>query len=101
LEEGRDDVPGDVVLQSWDDEVRRDGAMFRVQVQEAKVPSGDRLEFIEVARNLPVRLRDLAEDFPQRLHLLAEFPHLVLTIAFAHARSLSRRRALNPYFLSD
>src|SRR2546425_12471313 len=75
--------------------------MLRVQVQEAKVPAGDRLEFVEVARDLPVRLRDRAQDLPQGLHLLAEFPHVVLEVAFAPARSPSKRRGLkSPHFPS-
>ena len=68
--------------------------MFGVQVQEAKVPPSDRLELIKVARDLAIRLGDLAQDFPQRLHLLAELPHVVLEVAFTHARSPSNPRGL-------
>src|SRR5207249_10065544 len=101
LKEGRADVFADVVLQSGDDEIRREGAMLRVQVQQVKVSTGNSLKFIEVARNLPVRLRDLAQDIPQGLHLLSELPHVVLEVGFAHARSPSKPRSLkSPHFPS-
>src|SRR5438094_5711565 len=102
LEEGRDDVLGYIVLQPWDNEVRGDRAVFRVQVQEAKVPPGDRLKLIEIGRHFTIRLGDFAQDFPQGLHLLAELPHVVLEVAFAQAHSPSNRRGLkSPRFASE
>src|SRR5206468_2242363 len=75
--------------------------VFRVQVQEAKVPPGDRLKLIEIGRHFTIRLGDFAQDFPQGLHLLAELPHVVLEVAFAHAHSPSNRRGLkSPHFPS-
>src|SRR5205807_47921 len=71
-----------------------DRAVFRVQVKEAKVPPGDRLQLIEIGRHFTIRFGDFAQDFAQSLDLLAELPHVVLEVAFAHAHSPSSRRAL-------
>src|SRR3989440_475006 len=76
-----------------------DRAVFRVQVQEAKVPPGDRLELVEVAGNFTIWFGDFAQDFAQGLDLLAELTHVVLEVAFAHAHSPSNRHALkSPHF---
>ncbi len=89
-------MAGDVILETGDRELGRDGPVAPDQVHELQVPAGQVLQLLHGSGEIRVGLGDSVEDLPQGLDLLSQFPQVLPDVLARHPIARWGRRVYIP-----